>query len=375
MNGTLTERSPGVWRLRVYLGRDGTGRILHASRTVRGTEGHAQKQLRAFVDEVERTRTPDRNATVAALLDRWLEQIAEDRSPSTMREHRRSIERNIKPALGDVRLDRLGVEQLDRTYRTWRARGLSASSVRRQHAILAAALNQAVVWGWLDRNPAARATPPAVAGRTPAATIGVDEIRQLLDAADLDPVLAIAIALAALTGCRRGELCALRWSDVDLEHSQLTVARAVNVVDGVPVDGPTKTRQVRRLSLDPVGVAVLERRRAQQLKLAAWATTHLVDDPWWLSRRTDGGQQCLPDGLTHAFGRLQVAVGMSDGRRPRWRFHDLRHFSATTAIAAGVDIRSVAGRLGHADASTTLASTPTPSSQPIRRPPPLSAGR
>jgi integrase len=355
VNGTLEERRPGVWRLRVYLGRGPDGRVLNASRTIKGTKSYAQKQLRAFVDEVDRTRTPDRNATVGALLDRWLDHIDGDRSPSTMREHRRSIEKNIKPALGDIRLDRLTAEHLDRTYRAWQTRGLAASSVRRQHAILGAALHQAVKWGWVDRAATDRATPPSAVRAAPTAAIGVAELRQLLEAAEGDdPVLATAIALAALTGCRRGELCALRWSDVDLDRRVLTVARAVNVIDRIPVDGPTKTHQVRRLSLDPVAVAVLERRRADQERLSDRAMSPLVADPWILSRRADGAQQCLPDGLTHGFARLQVDAGITVGGKARYRFHDLRHFSATTAIAAGVDIRSVAGRLGHADASTTL---------------------
>ncbi len=97
-----------------------------------------------LVADVERRQVKANAGTVASLLEAWLADIDAERSVYTMGEHRRTIDKNILPTLGDVRLDRLSAERLDRFNRTLRARGLSASSVRRHHAIFSASLRRAV---------------------------------------------------------------------------------------------------------------------------------------------------------------------------------------------------------------------------------------
>jgi integrase len=153
--------------------------------------------------------------SVADLVDRWLDDITPTRTAYTMREHRCSVERDIKPAIGAFPLDRLSARDLDQLYRELLGRGLSPASVRRHHSILHAALDHAVEWGIAASNPADRATPPGTTRSTVTAP-SVKEVQRLISSAEtLDAVLAAAIALGAVTGARRGELCALRWSDVD----------------------------------------------------------------------------------------------------------------------------------------------------------------
>ncbi len=197
--------------------------------------------LSKLVADVQRPQvTTNHVGSVGDLLACWLADIEPIRSLWTMREHRRSIERNILPVIGSLRLDRLTARHLDDLYRSMLARGLSPSSVRRQHAILSAALARAVKWDWLADNPAARASPPGAA--RPATTAPSTEAVQRLVAAaqDKDPLLVAAVVLAAVTGARRGELCALRWSDVDWERATLTVARSLTVIRRVAIEGPTK---------------------------------------------------------------------------------------------------------------------------------------
>jgi integrase len=166
------------------------------------------------------------------------------------------------------------------------------------------------------------------------------------DAEKHDQVLAVAIAMAALTGARRGELAALRWSDVS--GDRLTIARALSMAKGVRYEGDTKTHQVRIISLGDVAQEVLRQRRAYMESLSAEADSPLVPDPYILSYRADGAEPVNPDTITGGFHRCAKRVGLTH------HFHELRHFSATTAIAAGVDPRTVGGRLGHRDASVTL---------------------
>jgi integrase len=368
--GSMSERPPGsgVWRLRVYLGRDPlTGQPVQRQETFRGNETAARKALAALVTKAEKGKFDRSNATVGQLLDRWLEHITPIRRPSTIAGYRAKIDHAIRPALGDVRLAKLTAAELDRCYRAWQAKGLAPATVRQYHAILSAALHQAEKWDYIDRSPTRRASPPAPRG----AVMKVPTPEQLTElvaaAEESEPVLATAIALAALTGMRRGELCALRWSDVDLEGGTVAVERGITVIEGETHIGPTKTHQARRVALDDVGTAVLCRRWAFMKELADRAESPLVADPYVLSYNAKGGRPVNPDTVSHRFAGLCAGMRRAAAKRRKvkvddlpadqqwpFRFHDLRHFSVTTLIAAGVDVRTVAERHGHAQATMTL---------------------
>jgi len=371
--GTMRERSPGHWELRAFAGRDAiTGKPKQATRTFVGGERAAAKALGVFVAEVDSGKFKPTSVTVGQLLDRWLEVGENTQRPRTLYENRRKIEARIRPKLGDVKLNKLDASMLDAAYRGWLAEGLSPATVHKYHTILSAALRQAVKWGWIDSAPTARATPPKVE-RHEMKVPTPEQLSALVKAADdEDPVLATAIALAALTGARRGELVALRWSDIDLSAGRVRIARSLTVARGEQHTGPTKTHQARELALDPVCVEVLRRRWEYMVGLSNEAESPLIPDPYVLSYNANGALPANPDTLTHGFAKLCVAMekpAMDElaGRTPkpkrtdlapgdRWpyRFHDLRHFSVTTLIAAGVDVRTVADRHGHAKATMTL---------------------
>jgi integrase len=115
----------------------------------------------------------------------------------------------------------------------------------------------------LPSNPADRATPPRPARSTASAPAVADVQWLVAEAEKTDTVLAIAVALAAITGARRGELCALRWSDVDRSRRTLSIARSLTVVDRVVTEGPTKTRQRRDIAIDDALGTFLARRRGE----------------------------------------------------------------------------------------------------------------
>jgi integrase len=179
----------------------------------------------------------------------------------------------------------------------------------------------------------------------------VATVRVLVAKADeTNPVLSAAIMLAALTGCRRGELCGLRWPDVDRDRRLLHVRRSVKVEsEGNRLAiGPTKTHQDRAVSLDDVMLAVIETHRSRAEQWAAQAQVEIDADGYILTMNPTGATPTNPDVITRAFVRLTHRLGVT------CRFHDLRHFTATQLIGAGVDPSVVGGRLGHADATTTL---------------------
>lgn len=350
MRGTKRRKRDGVWELRVYLGRDAENRPLQMSKTFHGSARDADEMLRELVAQHGGGSKDGVGATFGQLLDLWLEECKRlDRSPTTIRNYKAQIERTIRPALGKTKLTRLSARQLDELYGSMKDQGLTPKTIRNHHAIISSALHQAVRWGWIRDNVAEKARPPTVAQRRVRAP-SVDDVRAVVTAAEeRDPRLAPLLMLAALTGMRRGELCALRWSDVDLDRGELDVSRSVICTEGGLVEKRTKTDRFRRVALDEVGVLLLRRHRANVESWVAGAEGTLAPDAFVFSPYVDGIKPFRPDNVTGFFMRVRDSLGLK-----QVRLHDLRHFTATQLIGAGVDVRTVAGRLGHSDPSLTL---------------------
>ena len=342
MAGSKREKKPGVWELR-YRG---------ISRSVHGGARDADRALRQFVQEIERGTVSDRRkTTLGQLLDEFMDLAAHGPRPlatTTRNRYRYAIKGQIKPALGDRRIDKLTSFELDRLYRSLLASGLKPASVRKVHNIIRRALGQAVRWGWITDNPAARAEPPTV---PQAETVipAPEAVTALLRAAEkYDQRIAVFLWLAAVTGARRGELCGLRWSDVDLDDGYLTINRALAPKDEADEDGPsivvkdTKTHQARTLRLDGGTIIVLTGFRNAMEQLARDAGGILGTETAWVFSTDPFGQDPYrPASVSQAFNRIRDRAGL-----PHFTIKALRHFMATMALTAGHDVRTVAGRGG-----------------------------
>ena len=351
MKGSKRQRSRGVWEVRVFLGTDPTtGKIRHLSKTVRGTSREADEVLRDLIEKHATDSAEGVGASFGSLLDRWLEECERlDLSPTTTRTYRSQVERTIRPALGKVPLTRLTAKHLDELYGSMRDAGRSPKTIRNHHAIISSALHQAVRWGWVRRNVAELAKPPRVSQRRIKAP-SVDEVRAILTAAERrDFRLAALLVLSALTGMRRGEMCGLRWSDIDFDQSQLTVMRSVICVPNGTQVKSTKTDRDRIVALDDVALSLLKRHKEQVNGLAGQALASIRKESYVFSPALDGSVPFSPDSVTGFFDRVRAELGLK-----AVRLHDLRHFTATQLIGQGVDVRTVAGRLGHSDPSVTL---------------------
>ena len=146
---------------------------------------------------------------------------------------------------------------------------LAVSSVRRVHVVIRRSLAQAKRWGWIAENPAADATPGRLPRREivppdPEATV------RLIEAAEAEEAdFGVFLRLAASTGARRGELCALRWSDIDLAAGSVTIGRSlVDSADGGYVEKDTKTHAARRIALDASMVKTLRAHKQRQAERA-----------------------------------------------------------------------------------------------------------
>jgi integrase len=319
-------------------------------RTFRGTEAAARKELRKF--DVQPAALPKGVRTFGDLLDEWMTfQGSRGRAPKTLDENRREIESRIRPRLGDISVKDLTAHDLDKAYSAWSAEGLAASTVHRHSAVISAALAQGVKWGWLDASPAIRASAPTAASSRKLVTPTVKEVAKLISTAQSDdPVMAAAIALAFVTGARRGELCALLWSDIDLEAGAVRIERSLSQVGNDLAVKSTKTDRGRTVSLDGRAVALLKHHRAWQRSLSDEAGSRLAKDPYVLSDNANGARPIEPSRITDRFTVLRKVAGIRVGIR----FHDLRHAHVTQLLSAGVDATTVATRVGHASTRMTL---------------------
>ena len=388
------ERLPsGSFRVHVYAGTDPvTGKERRLKRTV-ATEERAARELARLLRAAEAGHAPEDSATVGLVLDRYLE-IA-DLGVSTRLTHESYIRRIIRPVLGDVRLRSLGPDTLDALYahlkrcsrlcgrlpktehhtsgrhdcdercgplrdhrtgrphecdkrcRPHRCTPLAPGSIVKVHAITSAALSLAVRYDWIDRNPAERATLPRLRKRQPQPPSPKEAARLLNDVWQDDEEFGLYLWAAMTTGARRGELLALRENRLDFEVHEVMFAKNYVVKSGQRIEKETKTGEARWVSLDPLTCELFaEHFRRRRASLAVMGVT-VPADAFVFSPDPAGAQPWNPDTMTHRYERYAARAGIPSSLK------ELRHYSATQLLSNGVDLRTVAGRLGHSEGSTT----------------------
>lgn len=176
-----------------------------------------------------------------------------------------------------------------------------------------------------------------------------EEFGQILTAtSQRSSQITAVFALCALTGARRGETLALSCSNYDPVMKVLTISKSVGYTPSTGVFiKDTKTHDVRWIGVDETieGVAVSQ---IEALQENVGLKFNLVDDPYLSFSAPDGSIPLHPDTPSKFFRKVCDSLGLS------YHLHQLQHFTATELIAAGVDIRTVSGRLGHAGPSLTL---------------------
>jgi integrase len=243
-------------------------------------------------------------------------------------------------------------------------RPMKPGTIRQIHSILSAAFEAALRWEWADRNPAhsARLTTPAPR-KLPAPPPG-DVAAVIAEARAQGMIeLALYLWLAAITGARRGELCALQIRDVDLDHDVLHLAFSYLVRRGHKLRKDTKTHQDRGNALDDAITCALIREHLDALTTVFTAAgLELAMDAYLFSNDPLHAAPWNPDWVTHKVSALAEAAGVSLNVKA------MRHYTASQLLAAGFDLQNTAARLGHAGGgSTTLRHYADPVSEVDRR--------
>ena len=326
----------------VTLGYDASGQQLTREGPSRKTEREALRDLGDLKAQRDAGFLSDRaQSTLRDYLNYWLAQRGDLRERS-LRAYRDDVARFIAPALGHIKLNALSPTDIQ-SFQT----DLQKSSpfvARRVRACLSAALTQAVQWQLLASNPVI-----AVANvKLPEADPSIwqpEQIRRFLEVAAPHPLYAL-YALTLGCGLRLGEVRGLQWRDVST--NVLHIRRQLSGDRAEPNFGPPKTKKSNRRVPIPgdVLVALAKHRQAQE------DARQSAGERWrdhGLLFTTSLGTPLSGAKIRDPFKRLAQKAAL-----PKIRFHDLRHTAASLWIAKGLDVATVAARLGHSDMTTTL---------------------
>ena len=342
MRGSVTRRGRRSFRIKFDIDRV-AGRRQTRYETVKGTRADAERELTRRPHEIHTgTAVDPSDITVGDWLHKWLDK--QRLSPGSHETVAFAVQRLVAE-IGSVKLQKLRpahVHDLKLLKRD--GTPISPSTERETRRILKAALQSACDIELIARN--AGAVGRRVAGEDAEVVImQPEEIRPVLEALRGSPLYTITV-LALAAGVRRGELLALRWQDLDLDHANITVERSLEKTIKLGYRfKTTKTRRGRRnVSLPASAVVELELHRIRQLEL----------------RMKLGMGRPAPDGLVfcHHDGSNLVPNSVTRWWREavegRWKFHALRHTHASALIAEGIDPVTLCARLGHASPAITM---------------------
>lgn len=296
------------------------------------TKSQAIKALGEWRSEVEgnssATPLPD-------YCDAYLEMLSPSLEKSTLSGYSQSI-KHVKE-LGNIPLSAIEPRMVQAWEKDMTARGLSSSTVGKAHRLLKQICKHAVNVGDLIKNPCDPVKPPKRDAPSPNAldSKGRARLMSLLESMNPCP-LRTAAYISLLTGMRRGEVCALMNSDIDLEHMEIHVRRSIGIGSGGAYIKAPKTYAGKR------AIPITERLKTA-LTASQGQTYVLGGDTFYNPTRL--GREWA------AFAKSFGIIG-TEGRV--CTFHDLRHTYATVAISNGADVRSVASILGHSSAALTL---------------------
>lgn len=393
------------YQITVSCGYDINGRKITETTTYKPdpalTPKKRQKAVEEFAREFEAkiqngAAMDGRKITLKEFADRWIAEVAEPKlQPGTVTKYREELQDKILPALGHHKLSELKPHIVnaffvslgqDGARKDGKPGGYSKGSITKTRNVLSSILRTASEWEIIDRNPCDKVRVQAEDAADKLKFFTPEQTALFLDYIEqpytvrvgghervddtgipyrvgdyevtktIPEQVRVLFNLAVFTGCRKGELLALQWSDVDFERDMIRISKAVTIVDGKPVCKPPKTKTSNRTVSIPHSLTVrLRALRASQIQYRFKLGDYWQGDNWLFIQ--DNGKMMS---YSTPYQALQDTIARynagkpEDKRLPLIPFHGLRHTSATLLIASQQDVKTVSNRLGHAQTSTTM---------------------
>jgi len=354
------------YTIRVYQGYDKGGKRLKPhSMTYKPKPGMSAKQVERELTKVAAKFeeqclhgliSSDPKLTLGDFIPQYFDIVKESLSPTTYQFYERCVEVHIAPLLGNLRLKDIKpvhVQDFIKKMSTHEVKSTiekrSAATIRRYLTVLQSILKQAVKLELLASNPASVEKLTIQKSVTPKIEIFTKqeaaEMLACLEKEDLQ--FQVLIQLAIMTGARRGELAALKFSDFNYETNKVTIERAAVKLKGKPTQlKPPKDYEIRTISINPFCIELVKLLKAEKERDAERLGSKWQEGDWIFTQWN--GEIMNPHSPTKMFSKFLERNGLKHRK-----FHAVRHTSATLLLYGGVNIKQVSERLGHGDIETT----------------------
>ncbi len=344
--GSIRKRKDGRWEGRYTAGRDSvTGKAIYKN-VLGKTQAEVKEKLKTAIEKNGSPAMTTEHYTVGQWLDAWMENYAKLQArASSHKTYQGFIENHIKPALGDIPLEKLTAMDLQRLYKHLlesgrvectesrsKPKGLSVKTVRNINQMISSALNCAVEQRLIPGNPTKGCVLPKLE-RKEMTILPPENLGTFFEEARRSGVFELYYIDLA-TGLRRGELLGLKWNDIDLDKGIIHVRRQVLRQNGEVVEAPLKTKNsYRNIAIGADAVKVLKGMEQKD--------EYVFPSPF--------GGPMSPDSVLHMLQRVLKRAGLE-----RIRSHDLGHTFSVLALQNGVDVKTLSAMLGHYSAGFTL---------------------
>jgi integrase len=342
----IKKLSNGKWQLKMRVGNTVEGRVKWINRQF-STKKDAEKFEREILSQKDKGMYVHPSSELFKdFITNWFETKKNEIGIQTANNYTLNLKNYIIPMLGNYQIGKLKLPTIQRFINELHENvGLKPATVRKIYTIVSAALNDAVKWEYIPKNPAQHVKLPKIECKE-LEVWNSQQVKQFLEVAKENRYY-IVFYLALMTGMRQGEILGLRWKDIDFEKKQLSIYQTLSS-DGKTILQGGKTvnsRRTIRLSDDTIRVLRSHYRMVIQEKMKY--RSEYVDNG--LVCCTEKGTPTNPSNVRRLMKRFIRMSGV-----PHITFHQLRHTHATLLIESGVNVKAVSQRLGHSDVRVTL---------------------
>ncbi|MBQ8133136.1 MAG: site-specific integrase [Clostridia bacterium] len=364
------EKRGDSYRIIVYAGYDSYGKQIRRTKTWKPDKQYTPKQLekalnKAAVEFEEKVLSGNYstggNLKLIDYIPQFLESSKLNLAPTTVEEYNRVIQRYIIPSLGHLQLKNIRPAHVQEFVNNlasgrYRADGKQTppkpATVKRYYAVLQSILSTAYRQELITKNPtdSGKIKLPSIVGSQKTDILSKEQIADMLSALDSEPLqFQVLVHLAINTGCRRGELVALKWSDIDFDNDTVNVTKSLYQLKGEKAKTKTtKNKKERLVSIPAYCTSLLRKLKVQQADRRFRLGTAWRGEPDNYVFTKSDGSVMHPNTPTESFNDFLLRHNL-----PHIKFHALRHTSATLLLLNGANIKQVASRLGHSQLSTT----------------------
>lgn len=344
--GSITQRGD-KYRVCFDYGVDRSGKRVRKYRTF-DTKRDATRAFNEHKVKMDKgTQIMPSEYTFAQWLDYWYKDIILPQiEETTAYGYRGMIENYLKPQLGEIRLQKLTARDIQQYY-TWLMdeKKLSPNTVIKHHNLLTNTLNAAERQEYITKNPMRAVSPPKKRQRE-AKFYTPEQLGILLDKA-VGTRLELPVFICAYLGLRRGELCGLRWSDVDLEHKTITIENTRTQAGKKEIEKGTKTASSTRTLYLPDTLCDMLKAAREHQQVCRAEYKNAYDDNDYVVVMEDG-RPFRPNYLSELFSKF-----LADNDLPKIVLHELRHTFASLSNQAGIPAYNIGKALGHSTPATT----------------------